>query len=95
MCIRDRGGDAFYAFLNGGIDEHIFKIRADVLINAGRIGAADAVVQRNGAAVSYTHLALGGGSFEPGVRLALGAHAVHHVHARQVFVCLLYTSRCV
>ena len=30
--------------------------------------------------------ALGGGSFEPGVRLALGAHAVHHVHARQVFV---------
>ena len=26
------GGDAFYAFLNGGIDEHIFKIRADVLI---------------------------------------------------------------
>ena len=29
---------------------------------------------------------LGGGSFEPGVRLALGAHAVHHVHARQVFV---------
>jgi hypothetical protein len=39
-----------YAFLRipeCGIDEHIFK-SVPCLINAGRIGAADAVVQRNG-----------------------------------------------